>query len=72
MDIILSYYFWQSHLDGLNLECRIMLSFDRHRLLTDQNSGLVHLIGISFDYAFSQDVTPFQLGLTMFYTFLYK
>ncbi|CAF4229251.1 unnamed protein product, partial [Adineta steineri] len=81
MDIISSYHFWQSHLDGLNLERRIMLPFDRHRLLTDQHSGFAHLIDIPFDndlihsfldYASSQDITPFQLGLTIFYTFLYK
>ncbi|CAF4280886.1 unnamed protein product, partial [Adineta steineri] len=34
MDIISSRHFWQSHLDGLNLERRIMLPFDRHRILT--------------------------------------
>ncbi|CAF1468752.1 unnamed protein product, partial [Adineta steineri] len=81
MDIISSYYFWQSHLNGLNLERRIMLPFDRHRLLADQHSGFAHLIDIPFDndlihsfldYASSQDITPFQLGLTIFYTFLYK
>ncbi|CAF1259371.1 unnamed protein product [Adineta steineri] len=81
MDIISSYHFWQSHLDGLNLKRRIMLPFDRHRLLTDQHSGFAHLIDIPFDidlihsfldYASSQDITPFQLGLTIFYTFLYK
>ncbi|CAF4152919.1 unnamed protein product, partial [Adineta steineri] len=72
MDIISSYHFWQSHLDGLSLERRIMLPFDRHRLLTDQHSDFAHLIDIPFDYASSQDVTLFQLGLTIFYTFLYK
>ncbi|CAF1233790.1 unnamed protein product [Adineta steineri] len=72
MDIISSYHFWQSHLDGLNLERRIMLPFDPHRLLTDQHSGFAHLIDIPLDNASSQDITPFQLGLTIFYTFLYK
>ncbi|CAF1590104.1 unnamed protein product, partial [Adineta steineri] len=81
MDIISSYHFWQSHLDGLNFERRIILPFDRHRLLTDQHSGFAHLIDIPFDndlihsfldYASSQDITPFQLGLIIFYTFLYK
>ncbi|CAF4288726.1 unnamed protein product, partial [Adineta steineri] len=74
MDIISSYHFWQSHLDGLNLERRIMLPFDRHRLLADQHSGFAHLIDIPFDndlihsfldYASSQDITPFQLALTI-------
>ncbi|CAF1565606.1 unnamed protein product, partial [Adineta steineri] len=64
-----------------NFEYRLSLPIDRQRSSTDQRSGLGSLVEISFDnevatsflnYASSHHVTPFQLGLATFYTFLFK
>ncbi|CAF1384082.1 unnamed protein product [Adineta steineri] len=54
----------KSHLDGLNLERHFA-----HLIDIPFGNDLIHSF---LDYASSQDITPFQLGLTIFYTFLYK
>ncbi len=81
MDMTLSRQFWKSELEGYNLELSLLLPVDRHRLSTDQRSGLASTARISFDndftttfldYASSHQVTPFQLGLATFYAFLFK
>ncbi|CAF4172603.1 unnamed protein product [Adineta steineri] len=77
----LSREFWHSELEGYNIEHPLLLPVDRHRLSSDQRSGLASLVEISFDndvsksflnYASSSELTPFQLGLAIFYTFLFK
>ena len=69
------------NLEGYNLEHPLSLPVDRHRSSTDQRSGLASVAQISFDndistaflnYASSHQVTPFQLGLAIFYAFLFK
>ncbi|CAF1258472.1 unnamed protein product, partial [Rotaria sordida] len=81
MDMTLSRNFWQAQLQAYNLEYRLSLSTDRHRSSTHQRSGLASVAKISFDdqisiaflnYASTHKITPFQLGLAIFYTFLFK
>ena len=81
MDMTLSREFWHSQLEGYNLGRSLSLPVDRHRLSTDQRSGLASIAQISFDeeiatsfldYASSHQLTPFQLGLALFYAFLFK
>ncbi|CAF1420124.1 unnamed protein product [Adineta steineri] len=81
IDMTLSREFWHSELEGYNIEHPLLLPVDRHRLSSDQRSGLASLVEISFDndvsksflnYASSSELTPFQLGLAIFYTFLFK
>ena len=71
MDMTSSREFWHSQLEGYNFERSLSLPVDRHRLSTDQRSGLASVAQISFDneistsfldYASSHQVTPFQLG----------
>ncbi|CAF4876418.1 unnamed protein product, partial [Rotaria sp. Silwood2] len=73
--------FWNAQLDGYAMESRLLLPVDRHRLSKNQRSGRASVAEISFDehlshsfltYASSHNVTPFQLGLAVFYTFLFK
>ena len=79
IDMRTSREFWYLQLEGYNLEGRLSLPVDRHRLPTDQRSGVASVVEISFDqeiltsflnYASSHKVTPFQLGLATIYTFL--
>ncbi|CAF4217967.1 unnamed protein product, partial [Adineta steineri] len=81
IDMTLSREFWRSQLNGYNQECRLSLPVDRHCLYSDQRSGYASIAQISFDnevsisfldYASSHQVTPFQLCLATFYTFLFK
>lgn len=81
IDMTLSRKFWYSQLEGYNMEQSLSLPFDRHRSSTDQRSNLASVVQISFDkkistsffdYTSSHQLTPFQLGLATFYTFLFK
>jgi non-ribosomal peptide synthetase component F len=77
----LSHEFWYSQLQGCNLQHPLSLPTDRQRASTDQRSGLASTSEIIFDneisllflnYASLHNLTPFQLGLAIFYTFLFK
>jgi NRPS condensation-like uncharacterized protein len=81
MDMIKSREFWQLQLDGYNLERQLSLPVDRYRSSRDQRSGLASVAQISFEddvtttflnYASSHQFTTFQLGLAIFYAFLFK
>ncbi|CAF4254239.1 unnamed protein product [Adineta steineri] len=77
----LSQQFWLLELKGYNLTRQLSLPVDRQRSLTEQRSGLASSAQITFDdeicasflnYASSHHLTLFQLGLSIFYVFLYK
>jgi hypothetical protein len=81
IDMTPSRKFWYSQLEGYNIENRLSLPVDQHRLSSDGRSGYASVSQISFDnetsqsfldYASSHEVTPFQLGLATFYAFLFK
>ncbi|CAF3805455.1 unnamed protein product [Adineta steineri] len=82
MNMSLSQEFWQSELKGYNLARQLPLPVDRQRLSTNQQrSGLASTAQITFDdeicrsflnYASSHHLTLFQLGLAIFYVFLFK
>ncbi|CAF1409546.1 unnamed protein product [Adineta steineri] len=82
MDMSLSRVFWHSQLEGHNNECSLSLPVDRQRSSTNQQrSGLASTAEIIFDnelctsfldYASSHHLTLFQLGLSIFYVFLFK
>jgi hypothetical protein len=81
MDMTLSRQFWYSQLEGYNFEQLLALPVDRHRSSKDHRSSLASVAQISFNneistlflnYASSHQITPFQLGLAIFYTFLFK
>ncbi|CAF1492545.1 unnamed protein product, partial [Adineta steineri] len=82
MDMSLSREFWHSQLQGYDIECSLSLPVDRQRSSTNQQrSGLASIAGINFDnelctsflnYASSHHLTLFQLGLSIFYVFLFK
>ncbi|CAF4191482.1 unnamed protein product, partial [Adineta steineri] len=82
MDMSLSREFWHSQLEGYNMECSLSLPVDRQHSSTDQQrSGVAFIVEIIFDndlctsflnYASSHHLTPFQLGLSIFYVFLFK
>ncbi|CAF4029373.1 unnamed protein product, partial [Adineta steineri] len=82
MDMSLSREFWQIELKGYNLARQLSLPIDRQRLSTNQQrSGLASSAQIIFDdklctsflnYASSHHLTLFQLGLSIFYVFLFK
>ncbi|CAF4142030.1 unnamed protein product, partial [Adineta steineri] len=82
MDMSLSREFWHSQLERYNIECSLSLPVDRRRSSTDQQrSGLASTAQITFDnelctsflnYASSHHLTLFQLGLSIFYVFLFK
>ncbi len=81
MDMTTSREFWQFHLNGYNLEHRLSLPVDRYRSSNDQRSALACVAQISFEddmttiflnYASSHQLTPFRLGLAIFYAFLFK
>ncbi|CAF1513542.1 unnamed protein product, partial [Adineta steineri] len=81
MDMTSSQEFWLLELKGYNLTGQLSLPVDRQRLLTDQRSGLASSAQLTFDdeictsflnYASSHYLTLFQLGLSVFYVFLFK
>ncbi|CAF4262885.1 unnamed protein product [Adineta steineri] len=81
IDMTTSREFWYSQLEEYNFEYRLLLPVDRHRLFNDQRSSCASITQISFDNEISQSfldyaslhhVTPFQLGLSILYAFLFK
>jgi non-ribosomal peptide synthetase component F len=81
MDMTTSREFWRMQLENYNMQRRLSLPVDRHRSSTDKKSGSASVTEISYDnnictaflnYASSHQVTSFQLGLAIFYTFLFK
>ena len=81
LDMTASRNFWRSQLAGYNLEQRLSLPVDRHRTSVDERSGLACTAEIVFDdemlmsfldYASVHHLTLFQLGLSLFYVFLFK
>ncbi|CAF0983427.1 unnamed protein product [Adineta steineri] len=82
MNMSLSREFWHSQLERYNIECSLPLPVDRQRSSTNQQrSGLASITEITFDnelctsflnYASSHHLTLFQLGLSIFYVFLFK
>ncbi|CAF4156063.1 unnamed protein product [Adineta steineri] len=82
MDMSLSQQFWHSQLEAYNIERQLSLPVDRQRSSTEQQrSGLASTAEINFDnelctsflnYASSHHLTLFQLGLSIFYVFLFK
>jgi hypothetical protein len=81
MDISSSQRFWHLQLEVYNLQHPLVLPVDRHHSSTHQRSGLACVAQIYFDndimttflnYASSHQATSFQLGLAIFYAFLFK
>ncbi|CAF1390131.1 unnamed protein product [Adineta steineri] len=81
IDMTTSREFWYLQLERYNFESRLSLPVDRHRLPNDHRSSSASVTQISFDneisqsfldYASTHHVTPFQLGLSILYAFLFK
>ncbi|CAF1572211.1 unnamed protein product, partial [Adineta steineri] len=81
LDMSISRAFWYLQLEEYNLESPLSLPVDRHRLSNDHRSSSASVTQISFDneisqlfldYASIHHVTPFQLGLSILYAFLFK
>ncbi|CAF4162691.1 unnamed protein product, partial [Adineta steineri] len=81
IDMATSREFWSLQLEEYNLESRLLLPVDRHRSSNDHRSSSACTTQISFDndisqsfldYASIHHVTPFQLGLSILYAFLFK
>ncbi|CAF3497574.1 unnamed protein product [Adineta steineri] len=81
IDMTTSREFWYLQLEEYNLEYRLLLPVDRHRLSNDHRSSSASVTQVSFDneisqlfvdYASLHHVTPFQLGLSVLYAFLFK
>ena len=81
LDLTPSREFWSSQLQGYDLEHRLALPVDHHRLPHQQRSGRACVAELIFDeqltksfltYAASSNITTFQLGLALFYAFLFK
>ncbi|CAF4042173.1 unnamed protein product, partial [Adineta steineri] len=81
MDMTLSQQFWLLELNGYDVTRQLSLPVDRQRASTDQRSGLASSAQIDFggeicasflNYASSHHLTMFQLGLSIFYVFLFK
>ncbi|CAF3951285.1 unnamed protein product, partial [Adineta steineri] len=82
MDMALSREFWHSQLERYNIECLLSLPVDRQRSSTNQQrSGLASIAEINFhnelytsflNYASSHHLSLFQLGLSIFYVFLFR
>ncbi|CAF4029589.1 unnamed protein product, partial [Adineta steineri] len=81
LDMTLSQEFWRLELKGYNFSRQLSLSADRQRSSADQRSGLASSAQITFDndlctqflnYASAHRLTLFQLGLSIFYVFLFK
>ncbi|CAF4024647.1 unnamed protein product, partial [Adineta steineri] len=73
--------FWHAQLNGYNAESQRPFSMDRYRIVNDQRSSYTVHIEFSLDdnlsrsflsYASTHEITPFQLGLAMFYIFMFK
>ncbi|CAF0805490.1 unnamed protein product [Adineta ricciae] len=73
--------FWRLEFKEYNFDHRLSLPFDQHRLLNDKRSGFGSSAEISFNretsasflnHAITHKITPFQLGLAVFYIFLFK
>jgi hypothetical protein len=81
MNVTSSQDFWHLQLAEYDLQRPLSLPVDRHRSSSDERSGLASVAQISFNddvttsffnYTSSYQVTPFQLGLSIFYAFLFK
>ncbi|CAF1397991.1 unnamed protein product, partial [Adineta steineri] len=82
MNMSLSREFWQLELKGYSIARQLSLPIDRQRSSTNQQgSGLASSAQITFDdeictsflnYASSHHLTLFQLGVSIFYVFLFK
>ncbi|CAF1392096.1 unnamed protein product [Adineta steineri] len=82
VDMTLSQEFWLLELKGYNLARQLSLPVDRQRSsINQQRSGLASSTQITFDneicasflnYASSHHLTLFQLGLSIFYVFLFR
>jgi hypothetical protein len=81
MDMTSANKFWHSQLDGFNMERQLAFSMDRYRLTNDDRSGFTVINQFPLDdqlsqsflnYASVHEVTPFQLGLALFYAFMFK
>ncbi|CAF1539915.1 unnamed protein product, partial [Adineta steineri] len=73
--------FWLLELKDYDFEHRLSLSTDQHCLSNDQRSGFASIARISFyknisksflNYVSTHQTTPFQLGMALFYIFLFK
>ena len=81
MDMTLSRKFWYSQLEGCNLQHSLSLPYDRSRSSIHHRSGLASTTQLTVNdvtctsflkYASSHHLTLFQLGLSIFYVFLFK
>ncbi|CAF3878585.1 unnamed protein product [Adineta steineri] len=81
VDMTTSREFWYLQLEGYDLESRLSLPVDRQRVSNEHRSSSASATQISFDNEISQSfldyasihhVTPFQLGLSILYAFLFK
>ncbi|CAF1285644.1 unnamed protein product [Adineta steineri] len=81
IDMTTSREFWYLQLAEYNFDSRLLLPFDRHRSSNNNRSSSASVTHISFDNEISQSfldyasihhVTPFQLGLSILYAFLFK
>jgi hypothetical protein len=81
IDMLASREFWHSQLQGYNLQHLLALPCDHQRASNNEHSGLGYAAHITFDdeistaflnYASSHNLTLFQLGLAVFYVFLFK
>ncbi|CAF4234467.1 unnamed protein product, partial [Adineta steineri] len=81
IDMTPSREFWLLQLKDYDFDHRLSLSTDQHCLCNDQRSGFASIAQISFDknisksfvnYASTHQTTPFQLGMALFYGFLFK
>ncbi|CAF1537139.1 unnamed protein product, partial [Adineta steineri] len=81
IDMTKSREFWYSQFEGFNLKRRLSLPIDQRGSPNDQRSSCASIAQIFFeneisqlfrDYASIHHVTPFQLGLSILYAFLFK
>ncbi|CAF1175785.1 unnamed protein product [Rotaria sordida] len=80
IDMTSSREFWKSQLLEYDVNKHFTIPIDRYRSSYDKRSILTSVAELSFgdlscsflDYASAHQMTPFQLGLTIFYAFLFK
>jgi non-ribosomal peptide synthetase component F len=81
MDIFPSRDFWRSQLEDYDLERCLVSPVDRYRVADAERSSMASIVEFTFTddlscsflhYASSHHITPFQLGLALFYAFLFK
>nr|ACD54728.1 non-ribosomal peptide synthetase, NRPS-like protein [Adineta vaga] len=81
MDMTTSQMFWRSQLEGYNWERPLLLPANRYHNSTHNRSSFSTMIHYYFDdnlsqsflaYASLHGVTPFHLGIAIFYVFLFK